>query len=336
MGINTMWPFLGGRSKNEHEPSESCANAVPNYTPAPAEQTEIPASEEVANPVVAEEELPVEQIAELTPAVGETTTEVTPSTTAPVDTVLPVANAATVEPDTDKVLYQMADAIQHELYDTIRTQINTMISPLNTNLLLIQQTLNQLSQLAQQQNQVQQLALNNIQNSVENVVEAQELTIQKQHNAALKFQEDVIYKTQKNLIMELIGISDNIRMIIQDAETDPDYDLLGGIKDLSKWVDATLSNNSVRKYEDAASDPMTMNRKRQQLVDKETTNVESEHNTYKTVSPGYEWSIPYLVVNAEVQLNKILEENRAPQLFSYVIRPEEIVKLEYKETKKED
>lgn len=336
MGINTMWPFIGGRSKNEHESSESCANTMPNYTPAPAEQTEIPASEEVANPVVAEEELPVEQIAELTPAVGETTTEVTPSTTAPVDTVLPVANAATVEPDTDKVLYQMADAIQHELYDTIRTQINTMISPLNTNLLLIQQTLNQLSQLAQQQNQVQQLALNNIQNSVENVVEAQELTIQKQHNAALKFQEDVIYKTQKNLIMELIGISDNIRMIIQDAETDPDYDLLGGIKDLSKWVDATLSNNSVRKYEDAASDPMTMNRKRQQLVDKETTNVESEHNTYKTVSPGYEWSIPYLVVNAEVQLNKILEENRAPQLFSYVIRPEEIVKLEYKETKKED
>ena len=80
MGINTMWPFIGGRSKNEHESSESCANTMPNYTPAPAEQTEIPASEEVANPVVAEEELPVEQIAELTPAVGETTTEVTPST----------------------------------------------------------------------------------------------------------------------------------------------------------------------------------------------------------------------------------------------------------------
>ena len=142
--------------------------------------------------------------------------------------------------------------------------------------------------------------------------------------------------TQKNLIMELIGISDNIRMIIQSAETEADYDLLGAIKDLNKWVDASLSNNSVRKYEEAASDPMTMNRKRQQLVDKETTNVAAEHNTYKTVSPGYEWSIPYLVVNADVQLNKILEENRAPQLFSYVIRPEEIVKLEYKETKNED
>jgi hypothetical protein len=336
MGINTMWPFLGGRSKNEHEPSESCANAVPNYTPAPAEQTDIPASEEVANPVAVEEELPVAQPAEVAPAVEETTTELTPADPTAVETVAPVAAEEAEEPATDKVVYQMADAIQHELYDTIKTQIHTMMSPLNANLTMIQQTLNQLAQLAQQQNNVQQVALNNLQDKVENVVEAQELTIQKQHNAALKFQEDVIYKTQKNLIMELIGISDNIRMIIQSAETEADYDLLGAIKDLNKWVDASLSNNSVRKYEEAASDPMTMNRKRQQLVDKETTNVAAEHNTYKTVSPGYEWSIPYLVVNADVQLNKILEENRAPQLFSYVIRPEEIVKLEYKETKNED
>lgn len=334
MGINTMWPFMGGRSKNEHETSESYANAMPNDTSEPIEVEVSPANEELDAPVVSvEEELPIDQPTKTSPVVEETTEE---ATTASVEAVAPVTNAATVEPATDAVVYQMADAIQHELYDTIKTQIHTMMSPLNANLSLIQQTLNQLSQLAQQQNQMQQLALNNLQSRVENVVEAQELTIQKQHNAALKFQEDVIYKTQKNLIMELIGISDNIRMIIQSAETEADYDLLGGIKDLSKWVDATLSNNSVRKYEDAASDPMTMNRKRQQLVDKETTNVESEHNTYKTVSPGYEWSIPYLVVNADVQLNKILEENRAPQLFSYVIRPEEIVKLEYKEPKKED
>lgn len=334
MAINTMWPFLGGRSKNEHEPSESCANAVLNDTSEPIEVEVSPANEELDAPVVSvEEELPIDQPTKTSPVVEETTEE---ATTASVEAVAHVTNAATVEPATDAVVYQMADAIQHELYDTIKTQIHTMMSPLNANLSLIQQTLNQLSQLAQQQNQMQQLALNNLQSRVENVVEAQELTIQKQHNAALKFQEDVIYKTQKNLIMELIGIADNIRMIIQDAETEADYDLLGAIKDLSKWVDASLSNNSVRKYEDAASDPVNMNRKRQQLVDKEITNVESEHNTYKTVSPGYEWSIPYLVVNADVQLNKILEENRVPQLFSYVIRPEEIVKLEYKETNKED
>jgi hypothetical protein len=42
------------------------------------------------------------------------------------------------------------------------------------------------------------------------------------------------------------------------------------------------------------------------------------------------------VVNSEVQLKKILEENAAPQMFTYVIRPEEIVKLEYSENNKEE
>ena len=173
-----------------------------------------------------------------------------------------------------------------------------------------------------------------LQGRVENVLESQELTIQKQHNAALKYQDDVIYKIQKNLIMELIGISDNIRMILQNSESDPGYDLLGAVKDLGAWVDASLSNNSVRKFQDTTMDPSTMNRKRQQLVDKEQTSVEAEHNTYRTVSPGYEWSMPYLVVNSDVQLKKILEENAVPQMFSYVIRPEEIVKLEYCENNK--
>ena len=173
-----------------------------------------------------------------------------------------------------------------------------------------------------------------LQDKVVNVVESQELTIQKQHNAALKYQEDVIYKIQKNLIMELIGISDNIRMILQNRESDADYDLLAAVKDLGAWVDASLSNNSVRRFQDTTMDATTMNRKRQQLVDKEPTDVEAEHNTYRTVSPGYEWSVPYLVVNSDVQLKKILDENAAPQMFSYVIRPEEIVKLEYSENNK--
>lgn len=173
-----------------------------------------------------------------------------------------------------------------------------------------------------------------LQDKVVNVVESQELTIQKQHNAALKYQEDVIYKIQKNLIMELIGISDNIRMILQNQESDADYDLLAAVKDLGAWVDASLSNNSVRRFQDTTMDATTMNRKRQQLVDKEPTDVEAEHNTYRTVSPGYEWSVPYLVVNSDVQLKKILDENGAPQMFSYVIRPEEIVKLEYSENNK--
>ena len=169
-----------------------------------------------------------------------------------------------------------------------------------------------------------------LQEEIIKVSEMQEQTIQKQHNAALKFQEDVIYKVQKNLIMELIGISDNIRMIVQNKENDIDFDLLEEVKKLGQWVDASLSNNSVRKYQDTDMDNTVFNRKRQELVDKEETDDEVKDGTYKTIVPGYIWNVPYIVVNSEVQLRKILDENETPQMFSFVIRPEEIVKLVYK------
>lgn len=162
------------------------------------------------------------------------------------------------------------------------------------------------------------------------VIEKQEDTIQKQHNAALKFQEDVLFKIQKNLIMELIGIADNIQMMIENKESNPDYDLLEAIKDLSRWVDASLCSNSVKKFADAGQDNTVFNRKRQELVEKETTDNPGEHNTYKTLRCGYEWTLPYLVVNSDVQLQRILDENRSPKMFSFVIRPEEIVKLIYR------
>lgn len=218
-------------------------------------------------------------------------------------------------------------------------QLEKRVSGLHETMCQMQSLLGAIYQGQQQMGMVQDSIIRGmqaLQDKVENVVESQEMTIQKQHNAALKYQEDVIYKIQKNLIMELIGISDNIRMILQNSESEPGYDLLAAVKDLGAWVDASLSNNSVRRFQDTTVDATTMNRKRQQLVDKEPTDVEAEHNTYRTVSPGYEWSVPYLVVNSEVQLKKILEENAAPQMFTYVIRPEEIVKLEYSENNKEE
>lgn len=232
----------------------------------------------------------------------------------------------------EKLIYQMTDIIQYELYQTILPKIKEIIFPIANNISSLHQQLSEIN-LKQQQNDSIQDILHYLQDKIGNVIESQERTIQKQHNAALKFQEDVIYKTQKNLIMELISIADNIRMIIHNSETEIDYDLLGAVKDLEKWVDASLNNNSVRKFQDTNCDSTTMNRKRQLLVDKEETYIKSEDNTYKTVAPGYEWSIPYLVINSEIQLDKVLEENNSPKLFSYVIRPEEIVKLEYKENR---
>ena len=241
---------------------------------------------------------------------------------------IPKSNA-----DIENVISQMADAIQKELHGCVESKIKEALS-------LIDEKFNSLYQAIELLRNSQQQVLKSQADTAKEaltekekitvIAEKQEETIQKQHNSLLKFQEDVIYKIQKNLIMELIGISDNIRMMIQNKEDDVDYDLLGEVRKLGEWVDASLSNNSVRKYQDADIDNTVFNRKRQELVDKEETSDENKHKTYKTIAPGYVWTLPYLVVNSDVQLKKILEENGSPQMFSYVIRPEEIVELVYK------
>ncbi len=233
----------------------------------------------------------------------------------------------------ETAINQMADAIQKELYEGVESKIKELLSPIDEKLNSLYQTIELLGNSQQQilKNQVD-MAKEDLteKEKIAVIAEKQEETIQKQHNSLLKFQEDVIYKIQKNLIMELIGISDNIRMMIQNKENDADYDLLEEVRKLGEWVDASLSNNSVRKYQDADIDNTVFNRKRQELVDKEETSDENKHKTYKTIAPGYVWTLPYLVVNSDVQLKKILEENGSPQMFSYVIRPEEIVELVYK------
>lgn len=176
--------------------------------------------------------------------------------------------------------------------------------------------------------------LNSLREGLLKVTEKQEEIIKKQHNAALKFQEDVLYKIQKNLIMELIGIADNIQMLIEDNENNSDYDLLEAVKDLGKWVDASLRSNSVKRFIDVDQDNKVYNRKRQELVEKQVTENQEEDNTYKSLHPGYEWTLPYLVINSEVQLQRILDENHSPQMFTFVIRPEEVAKLVYKDKNK--
>lgn len=232
----------------------------------------------------------------------------------------------------EHIVNQLGDAIQRELYENIERRMHETMSVMRKKLDSMQNVVAVMVE-ALQTSIIKQNELGHSSQAMKEellkVVEQQEITIQKQHNAALKFQEDVIYKTQKNLIMELIGISDNIRMILHNKEMDSEYDLLEGVKELEQWVDASLSNNSIRRYQDTGLDNTTLNRKRQELVDREETNNPLEDGTYRTVAPGYVWSVPYLVINSDVQLEKILKENDVPGIFSYVIRPEEVVKLKY-------
>lgn len=209
--------------------------------------------------------------------------------------------------DIAMLVKQLGENIQSDLYDNLESLIS------KSNATLIRRMDAQKETVAH----------------LHSVIEQQEQTIRQQHNALLQFQEDVFYKLQKGLILELIDISDNLRMMLQDNEQQADYDLLGAVKGLNKWLDATLENNSIHRFQDTEEDATVFNRKRQEILDREDTDDRSKDNTYVSVQPGYVWSIPYLVINSDVQLQKILSENKAPQQFAFVIRPEQVVKLKY-------
>ena len=158
----------------------------------------------------------------------------------------------------------------------------------------------------------------------------QEEIIKKQSQTISKFQDDLLYKIQKPLIMELIEISDNINMILNDKDLDNQEDfsaLKERVRSLYEWVNASLSNNSVKRYSLTSEFPDKMDRKRQEVIDIEYTNDPSKDATYYTERPGYIWSMPYLIINSDIQLKKALEE--APKSFEFIIRPEEIIKYKY-------
>lgn len=161
----------------------------------------------------------------------------------------------------------------------------------------------------------------------------QQEIIKRQHDSIQKFNDDVIYKVQKGLILEMISIADQVRMIIENKQEDESYDLMQGLRELEESIEASLSNNSVRRYSEIDNDDTVLNRRRQTAIGNDITSDPAKDGHFKSVAPGYEWTMPYLVVNSEVKLGKILEENQRPQTFSFVIRPEEVMKLKYKAPK---
>lgn len=158
----------------------------------------------------------------------------------------------------------------------------------------------------------------------------QQEIIKRQHDAMLKYSDDVIYKTQKGLILEMISFADQVRMIMENKREDESYDLMQGLIELEESIEASLSNNSVRRYSETENDDTVLNRRRQTAIGNDITSDPTKDGHFKSVAPGYEWTMPYLVVNSEVKLGKILEDNQRPQTFSFVIRPEEVMKLKYR------
>lgn len=167
---------------------------------------------------------------------------------------------------------------------------------------------------------------------LENVIAYQEQTIRKQHESIARFQNDLLLKSQKDLIMEMIGIADQIQYTLEDQRVEPNYEkLVEDVKNLSEWVEASLNTVAVRKYIDTEDGKTELDRKRQEVTAVVPTEKEEEDGVLKHQTPGYIWAMPWLIVNTEVQLQNLMEENRKAKMFEFVLRPEQMVRLKYEQ-----
>lgn len=164
--------------------------------------------------------------------------------------------------------------------------------------------------------------------ALEQQVDEKDAIIRTQYRQIEKFQEDLIWKAQKNLLLELISIADNVRMALHKQREKQDYDeLLSDMESVGQWVDYALRDNGVNMYRETDADNRTLNQKRQTIVGTEAAPSPEQVGLLRSEQPGYEWAMPYLVIKSDVQLKKILEEYKAPQKMGFVIRPEEVIKL---------
>lgn len=153
------------------------------------------------------------------------------------------------------------------------------------------------------------------------VIGEQAAIIKKQHERILQYENDVIYKTQKDLIMELIGIADQLRYTLTDyAAADKDFDsLYKSVGDLTEWVDGSLQAAGVRKSVNADDD---FDRKRQEIIEIQDTEFPEKDGKIASILPGYIWAVPM------VGSNEVRDEGR-PKVYEFMIRPEQVVRLRY-------
>lgn len=149
------------------------------------------------------------------------------------------------------------------------------------------------------------------------------VVIQKQHDSILRYENDVLFRSKKELLMELIGIADQIKYTLDDQNSDKDYEkLLESVRGLGEWVNGSLQTETVRKYEFTKSDNSILNSKVQEVIDTETTDDIAKDGKYKTILPGYFWTMP--LVGSSAMQN--IQDRKS---FEFVLRPEQVVRLKY-------
>lgn len=162
------------------------------------------------------------------------------------------------------------------------------------------------------------------------IVSSQTAVIESQHESIARFQNDLLLKTQKDLIMELIGIADNIQAMLAEQKRQPDAGkLLKDVQDLAAWVDKSLETAAVRSFSDVETRPEIFNPERQEMQPSVATDQPEENGRLVSIQRGYIWSMPWLIVNSEVQLQNIVRDNPEARTFQFVLRPELIAKKKY-------
>lgn len=152
------------------------------------------------------------------------------------------------------------------------------------------------------------------------VIDKQALIIKKQHERIIQYENDVIYKTQKDLIMELIGIADQLRYTLNDYADEKEFDsLYKSIGDLSEWVDGSLQAVGVRK---SVNIDDKFDRKRQEIVETQETEDPNQEGKIVSILPGYIWAIPMIGSNE-------MQDVDSPKAYEFMIRPEQVARLRY-------
>lgn len=145
--------------------------------------------------------------------------------------------------------------------------------------------------------------------------------VRKQHETLSKFQNDVFYRSQKDVIMEIIRIADEVEAIRQ--ANGEDSTLNTEMQGLAKFIDDSLVFSAVKSFRDADGISKDVNLKKQEMSDVVIpTDDPDKDGVLISLRPGYVWRLPWLVANTDVQLTKMIRENNVPQTYEVVIRPE--------------
>lgn len=144
--------------------------------------------------------------------------------------------------------------------------------------------------------------------------------VQRQHETIASFQNDVFYRSQKDVLLEIIRIADEVETIKEKCGKDnPVYDELCSLSD---FIDHGLSFSAVRSYS-SKGETVEFNASRQEFdsTPLHTDDVEKD-GCLVSLRKGYVWTMPWLVANTDLRIKRFFEENPDARKYEFVIRPE--------------